>query len=345
MKTLFLLLVLMAALIVPSQSQMSSIVSDAKMSAVDENKPKGPHIFEREATSPICINQTFDSSTKNIIYYIFVKNTGETKLTDVVVEDTLPEGVVYGRSYYFDPVDKNLTIKDVVSRRDGTTKILRWHLGDLQTGEEKKILVTVDRGDLNDRADDQKNAVSVKAVALNPSEKVAFETAAEEISGISVTDIVIEENAGENLTCRITVENTDKTRLKDVVLKDTLPADMEYVGSRYTESVGEEILPEPTIINNLDGTTESVSWFLGDFDSGRRKSIDLIVSCSSGDCSNWEAHNQVEASGWTSIVNKIPIKVTSGEYQETEDTIVEAEEPVTAPEENDSISMPGEIIA
>jgi hypothetical protein len=61
MKTLFLLLVLMAALIVPSQSQMSSIVSDAKMSAVDENKPKGPHIFEREATSPICINQTFDS--------------------------------------------------------------------------------------------------------------------------------------------------------------------------------------------------------------------------------------------------------------------------------------------
>jgi hypothetical protein len=39
------------------------------------------------------------------------------------------------------------------------------------------------------------------------------------------------------------------------------------------------------------------------------------------------------------------LQSTSGEYQETEDTIVEAEEPVTAPEENDSISMPGEIIA
>ncbi len=343
MKALFLVLVLAAALIAPSQSQMSPIVSDAKMGAVDEHNPKGKHIFEDEATSPICINQTFDSSTKSVIYYIFVKNTGQTKLTNVILEDVLPEYVVYGRSYYFDPVDKNLTLTDVVSKRDGTTKILRWHLGDLQTGEEKKILVSVDRYDLNDRADDPKNAVNVKATALSQSEKEGFETAAEEISGISVYDIVIEENVGENLTCKITVENTGKTKLTDVVLKDTLPTDMKYIRSRYTEPVEEKTLPEPTIVNNLDGTTESVSWFLGDFDSRIRKSIELNVNCSIGDCSNWEDENQVEASGWTSIVNKIPIKLTSEKFQEAEDTPADMEETITSPEDNVSSATPAEI--
>ena len=74
-------------------------------------------------------------------------------------------------------------------------------------------------------------------------------------------------------------------------------------------------LLSPTI-RNIGGYTKSLSWFLGDFDSQEEKSIDLIVNCSDGSCSDttrWLKENNVTACGMTSIVNKIPILITGVE--------------------------------
>lgn len=347
MKTLFLLLVLMAALIVPSQSQNEFEVSDAKMTAYGS---KVALTFEDETTKAICINQTFSSGRKNVNYVIVIKNTGETKLTNIVLEDDLPTGAFYKGSdcvyldYYVE-----LTPSEIVRNRDGTTSHLIWELGELQTGEEKSILLSIDR---KDGANDQDNAVMVTANALNPSEKNSFDQAAKMIAHLDVTDRVIKENLDENstcenLTCKITVNNTGKTRLMDVVLKDTLPVNMEYVGSIYNESAGEETLPKPTIISHPNGTTMILSWFLGDFDSGGRKSIDLTLNCtgdSSFDREAWDAANDAKASSWTLVVSKIPIKITSGESQENEYSPVESKEPVASPGETESVTTPAETI-
>jgi len=336
---LFLLLVLMAALIVPSQSQGGYPVSDAKMTV---EYSKGDLIFEDEATKAICINQTFNTGMKTVQYIIAIKNTGETELTDVILEDVLPADVFYKSSESFDADGTySLTPEEIVRNRDGTTKRIVWKLGELQTGEEKWIWLTVDR---KDGGNDQKNAVMVTAYAFDESVKETFDDALEAVARLSVTGKIIGENEGENLTCRITVTNIGKTRLKDVVLNDTLPANMEYDGSVYSESVGGEILP--TIINHFDGTTRSLSWFLGDFESMQEKSIDFTVNCDGSSFSNWnewEAANKAEASGSTSILNKIPIKVTSQEDQEEDNVAPEVAVPEAVAEENEFAAPDGPI--
>jgi uncharacterized repeat protein (TIGR01451 family) len=348
MKTFFLVLVLAMICIMPSQSQMSSVVSDVEMSAVDEHKLNGPHIFEREMNSSICVNQTFQSRDDFINYYIFVKNSGETTLTDVTVEDLLPEGALYRKSRYIYSDDDNLTLIDLVSKRDNTTKILRWYLCDLNTGDEKKIMLQVDRGDRNNRADDSKNVVRVWATALNQSEKEQLETAVKKISAIS-TNCQEPDVSGNNVaTYEILVENVGKTRLMDVVLNDTLPANKRYLGSKcFNESGGQVPLLNPTVINNSDGTTKRLSWFLGDFDTGTQKTVKFSVSCDDNSCSIQD--NEVEASGWTSIISKVPIRVNSTvvickENVSEPGPSVDVGEITTTLEVNESAVIPDEIV-
>lgn len=339
---LFLLLVLMAALIVPSQSQGGYPVSDAKMVA---EYSKGDLIFEDETTKTLCVNQTFNTGRKTAQYIIAIKNTGEVELTDVILEDVLPADVFYKSSESFDEDGSySLPPDEIVRNRDSTTKRIVWKLGGLQTGEEKWIWLTVDR---KDGSNDQKNAVVVTARAFNESVKETIDDAVEAIARLSVTDEIIGESEGTNLTCKITVTNIGKTRLTDVVLNDALPADMGYNRSVYNESVEGEILPKPTIMNHADGTTRRISWFLGDFESRQEKSIDLTVNCdgsSFDDWDEWEEANKADVSGWTSILNKIPIKVTSQEYQEEDNVAPGVAVPEAVPEEIES-AAPDEPIA
>ena len=329
MRMAFWGLAVLAICVLSAQSQMSSTVSDAEMSAISEpGRPKDPHIFEREANSSICVNQTYQSPARNITYYIFIKNTGDMKLTNVTVEDILPDGVVYIKSNYFDPVDKNLTLTDIVRERDDTTKILRWHLWDLQTGQEKKILLSV--RPVNDlvQVDAEKNVVTVRAEALGEPEIGLFEDAAMNVLAIH-TNYTMAIN-GNVTTYRILVKNDNKTRLKDVVLDDTLPANKCYLESKcFNESGGQVSFSDPTVINNIDGTTKSLSWFLGDFETSAQKTVELNVSCR--DCNCLIQGNKVEASGWASIVNKIPIWVNDtyddGESEVTSTALSGVESP------------------
>lgn len=350
MKTLVLSIVLLALCITPSLSQEYYDVHDADMTVTAEYTheyfaSKDP-VFANEATSSIAVKQMVDSKTNLINYRIFIKNTGETKLTDVALIVTPPTNVTHRGSFYFrNPTQGIVPISALVSGRDGATELLILNPRDLNTGELTGILVIFDRNIGFDQANDKKNAVEVRATALNPSERVRFDEALKDVAKIDVVStgsIIVTEDV---TTYNIQVKNEGKTRLTGIVLDATLPENVQYKDSRYSDPQGESILPRPTEIRNPDGTTY-LSWFLGDLETGKSKSIELNVTCTGGGCPDL-GNDGVEASGWTSIVNKIPILITSGNYHEEEgkEIPVEAEEPAIAPGEVDPVSGPEEIAA
>lgn len=353
MKTLVLSIVLLALCITPSISQVYYDVSDADMTVTAEYTPeywdrKDP-VFANEATSPIAVRQMVDSKTNLINYRIFIKNTGETNLTDIALIVTPPTNVTHRGSFYFrNPTQGKVPISALVSGRDGTTKLLILNPKDLNTGELTGILVTFARNNGSDLANDKKNSVEVRATALNPSERGLFEEALKDMAIIEVIptgSIIVTEDV---TTYSIQIKNRGKTRLTGIVLGATLPENVQYKDSRYSDPQGESVLPRPSEIRNPEGTTH-LSWFLGDLETGSSKSIELNVSCGDERCPD-VGKDGLEASGWTSIVNKIPILITSVDYQEKKKVVAkeipaEPEEPAIAPREIDPVSGPEEIAA
>jgi|GEM_PF-1946898 len=436
MKRFFIILILVAICVDPSEAQDGYEVSDAKIMAESGFNGGSDRVYGDEATKAICINQTFESNYNNINYLIAIKNTGETKLENVMLEDVLPAGSSFSQSDYVYPDFAALIPKEILRNKDGTTKRIIWDLGELQTEDEKWILVAIDR---SDATYDQNNAVEVRALALNGSGRGQFEAPATNISSLFasyynnptiieevrlttinntdtpykidventfyakdvVLNVTIPKNAmyhrfncdprltatnnpdnttdlslslgefetGEhrlielNVSCinidngclptkveatgkksiyryNITIENTGETKLIDVILDDTLPERMLYLGSKYAiQQEGEMPLPSPTIINDPeDGTTEKLSWFLGDLETRAKKVIELNVTCLDESCDL--CANKVEASGWTSIVHKIPIWIKSTPWSmtvsETDGEESNANVPPTPLEGNDT---------
>ena len=331
MKTLVLSIVLLALCITPSLSQEYYDVHDADMTVTAEYTheyfaSKDP-VFANEATSSIAVKQMVDSKTNLINYRIFIKNTGETKLTDVALIVTPPTNVTHRGSFYFrNPTQGKVPISAVVSGRDGATELLILNPRDLNTGELTGILVIFDRNIGFDQANDKKNAVEVRATALNPSERVRFDEALKDVAKIDVVStgsIIVTEDV---TTYNIQVKNEGKTRLTGIVLDATLPENVQYKDSRYSDPQGESILPRPTQIRNPDGTTY-LSWFLGDLETGKSKSIELNVTCGDERCPDL-GKDGLEASGWTSVVHKIPMKVTSKQEADSK----KVEETIRSPE-------------
>lgn len=307
MKTILLLLVLMAASVTLSQSQ--EVVSAAETTATVEYSSNLKPVFTNEATSPICMTQMIQRPTRELVnYWIYIKNTGETELTNVRLKVTPPTNFTHKSSNYAHPTTGRIPPIELVSNRDGTTNLLLLDLGNLETGGSKTIIVSLVPKSADDRANAHKNAVEVTAEALSRSERDRFETAAMHISAINVVcyDPVVD---GDVKSYRILVENKARTRLTDVFLNATLPRNAQHLDSRYSDPKGESILPRPTEIRNPDGTTY-LRWFLGDLETGSSKSIELNVTCGDERCPDL-GKDRLEASGWTSIVYKNPIKVTS----------------------------------
>lgn len=270
MRSMILIIILTTMWVIPSQSQGEFIeVSDSLTTSIKYNAD-APPVFRDEKTSPICVNQTFISNINNSNYYIFVKNAGETKLTNVTLLDILPTGLIYNNSFTIDPYGYLAPIEEI-SNRDGTTKQLRWNLGELQTGQAKEIVLQVWRDKSNDRRNDENNVVEVRAQTRN---------AARCISNISATYWVINITRKE-IAYVIEVENTGETKLTDVIINDTLPKEMQYLESDWFDEIESELpLARPSVISYPNDTW--ISWFLGGLETGAKKKVELNVSCSDG---------------------------------------------------------------
>jgi len=74
-----------------------------------------------------------------VAYDISVKNTGTTKVTDVVLVDTLPKNTSYVKSRYLEPTSDTLTDPTIIRNDDGTTRSVTWSLGVFEKNQTKQI--------------------------------------------------------------------------------------------------------------------------------------------------------------------------------------------------------------
>jgi len=99
-----------------------------------------------------CISQVEASGKAVFIdYLISAENKGETRLTGVVLNCTLPERTQYFGSRYAKKSEDSGSLPEptIISNPDGTTKMLSWFLGDLETGAIKRIELSVSCLDYN----------------------------------------------------------------------------------------------------------------------------------------------------------------------------------------------------
>lgn len=176
-----------------------------------------------------------------IRYRIAFKNTGNTTLENVVIRDTLPAGITYkagttmlgekkladgvvskdginigsvaaGKTvyvYFYATVDKNL---DECKAHTLTNTVKGSYNKDDKTAKTDTAVVTVDGKDCTDP---EKPGFTIdKTVQLEGGKDWSESVAAK---------------AGDKVRYRIQFKNTGNTTLKNVVIRDMLPKNMEYV--------------------------------------------------------------------------------------------------------------------
>jgi len=129
---------------------------------LENERPKEGEIFYREE-GPTLVTEAD--------YFIEVKNTGEIKLNEVWLNDTLPGKRMYLSSGLYDEntlnIIESLTPNDLATNDDNTTREIRWKLGDLEAGAEKRIKLIVRYKTTEGREDKYKeNVVEVNGLVL-----------------------------------------------------------------------------------------------------------------------------------------------------------------------------------
>jgi uncharacterized repeat protein (TIGR01451 family) len=82
-----------------------------------------------------------ETTSSQVIYNITIKNVGDIKVRDIIVEDTLPVNMIYVRSIYLFPKDGVLGEPRQDKNADSTT--LTWSIGDLVSDQSKTIQLIV----------------------------------------------------------------------------------------------------------------------------------------------------------------------------------------------------------
>jgi uncharacterized repeat protein (TIGR01451 family) len=197
-----------------------------------------------------------NSSNKNISYIITVKNSGEIFLKNVTITDAFPANIEYIHSSYLNSNDP-LQVLSFERNENGTAKKIVWHIGNLETGEEKQIELIVQNGSSNGSADFYANKALGEGEALGIIIKSAaieaIKSEDEEIFSVYLGPRI---DAANGYTLPITDNETEYTLvvtnsggepLENIILTAELPKGMRFISSN----------PEPayTIENPRRNTT------------------------------------------------------------------------------------------
>ncbi len=154
-----------------------------------------------------------------VSYLVTVTNSGPYTATNVVLEDTLPVGVLFASVTPGAPD---------CAEASGTVAC---DLGDIASGGsmDVTVMVTTTQGGLIT------NTVDVSSDTADPV--VADNSTFEETTVTPVADLMVEksgpatETIGNDITYQVTVTNNGPDEAENVVLVDTLPAEVSYVSN------------------------------------------------------------------------------------------------------------------
>ena len=201
---------------------------------------------------------------KMIDYFLTVVNTGETTLTEVTVDDTLPSGLVYvgGSSSHDIIIDGN------------DAQHLTWNLGEMSPDEEIVVTFSV-MATIKDIYDNVATVTTAQEVGDEDSERTVVLEPGVDITKSDDIDPIFQ---GNNTTYTITVTNSGETTLTDVAVTDTLPAGMSFVDSDVND-------PDPDSV-----VGQTITWNLGTMLQG---AVREIIFQASGDTTGTHWNNVV----------------------------------------------------
>jgi uncharacterized repeat protein (TIGR01451 family) len=112
-------------------------------------------------------------------------------------------------------------------------------------------------------------------------------------NGFFIENTYSEDVATKQVIYEIRIKNMGDIKVRSLNVVDTLPSNMRLSASSYKyEEDG--ILEEPTKLLNSDGTT-TLTWSIGDIDSGKWKTIQMVVYA--GESNSRPELNKVVATG------------------------------------------------
>ncbi|MBR0133740.1 DUF11 domain-containing protein [Candidatus Saccharibacteria bacterium] len=178
----------------------------------------------------------------NVDYRIRFTNTGNTTLNNVVIVDTLPANMTYvkgssmldGKALADGVVsDKGVNIGSVAAGKTATVTFKATVNSALKDKCEDSTLTNTAKGKYNN---DDKTAKSDTAVVkvngkdCSEPEKPSFKIdKMVQLNGGKEWSEIVTAKAGDKVRYRIQFKNTGNTTLKNVVIRDVLPAGLTYV--------------------------------------------------------------------------------------------------------------------
>ncbi len=245
----------------------------------DSNPANNMTFFPTAVAAPtrdVRITKSLDGSAPApggwLRYQLYFRNDGNSVAHDVVITDTLPEGVTYvswyGYSYNPGYVDLNATI--ALQQVDGQ---LIWPLGTLQPGGYGYIYLTAHVTDAAPVGSILTNTAAITTSDLdsNPANDTALLTTAvvAPTQDVRVTKSLASSSApppGGWLQYRLYFSNNGNSTAHDVVITDTLPEGVTYV-SWYGDGHNPDYVDLDAIIalQQVDG---QLIWPLGTLQPG-----------------------------------------------------------------------------
>lgn len=241
-------------------------------------------------------------------------NDGETALNNVVIADNLPAGLVYEADTLevyrgidtaisrINPVDANLSDNNVTVNVDKVaakeviyTYFYAHSNGDLaaECGDEKSVTNTVKGKYNNDDSTEQTDTADVIVVTEVCEEKNPgfIINKMVQLDGGSDWYETVTAKAGEKIRYRIQFKNTGETTLENVVIRDIIPANVNYVAGTTIlyNAKGEQSNPGDGIVS-----TDGIK--IGTYNPGEEATIYFYATVSSSldECADYTFTNVVK---------------------------------------------------
>lgn len=253
-------------------------------------------------TDPIIVTKNISAGNNKDIYEaqvqkytITVKNNTASDMQNIVVEDDIPEEMVYVNATYSDGFYNNYS-------EDESMKVYSKTIDVLKAGEETELYyyVRVKKEDEN-IGKTIENKAKVKTSDNNIYEsntiKNVIKEAKLQIDMIMTADEDCTYEVGSQMTYKIVIKNITKDTVKDINATNILPEQMSFVKAgnmKYSDDDKCYIIDEEKNAE-YDTSNKKISWNIGELKANEEKAVYMIGKVEKGKSSIIENSLEISA--------------------------------------------------
>ena len=253
-------------------------------------------------TDPIIVTKNISAGNNKDIYEaqvqkytITVKNNTASDMQNIVVEDDIPEEMVYVNATYSDGFYNNYS-------EDESMKVYNKTIDELKAGEETELYyyVRVKKEDEN-IGKTIENKAKVKTSDNNIYEsntiKNVIKEAKLQIDMIMTADEDCTYEVGSQMTYKIVIKNITKDTVKDINATNILPEQMSFVKAgnmKYSDDDKCYIIDEEKNAE-YDTSNKKISWNIGELKANEEKAVYMIGKVEKGKSSIIENSLEISA--------------------------------------------------